>query len=87
MAVMSRAPWAWFWFWSLLALALVCSAIWQWHGSGHFPILPILLVPGPLAAAGRAFANARRPSTDRSVGGPLTRRLTIGRSGHGAATC
>jgi hypothetical protein len=58
---MNRLSWAKFCFWALLTLALVFDAFWQWHASGHFAPIPVLLLPGPLVASGVAFAKARKP--------------------------
>jgi hypothetical protein len=69
-APVNKVPWAWFCFWALLTLALVVDAFWQWRASGNFMPMPILLLPGPLVAAGRAFAKARRPFSNFSSAAP-----------------
>ena len=60
---MNRLSWAVFCFWALLTVLLIVDAFWQWRTSGHFVPIPVLLLPLPLVASGRAFAKARRPFT------------------------
>jgi hypothetical protein len=60
---MNRLSWAKFCFWALLSALLIVDAFWQWRISGHFVPIPVLLLPLPLVASGRAFAKARRPLT------------------------
>jgi hypothetical protein len=52
-----------FCFWALLSVLLIVDAFWQWRTSGHFVPIPVLLLPLPLVASGRAFAKARKPFT------------------------